>query len=111
MSIETTYKVTIIDKSIIARVAASFMRSSNAAIVFGSRIYVWGASKQEFLANRRWLLHELQHVAQYRRDGFAGFIGRYILNHIKYGYHDNPYEVEARAAEQNEDLLKQFQLP
>lgn len=91
--------------------AAIFLKSTQAAIVFANSIYVWGVSKDEFLTNRRWLLHELQHVLQYKRDGFAGFISRYILNHIKHGYYNNPYEVEARAAEENEELLKQFQLP
>jgi len=107
---DKTYRVTVIEKSFVARLASGFLKSPNAAIVFGSNIYVWGVSKEAFLVNRRWLLHELQHVAQYHRDGYTGFIGRYILNHIKYGYHNNPYEVEARAAEQNENLLKQFQL-
>lgn len=104
-------KIIISDNAWQAKIASHFLKSDNAAIVFGNNIYLWGASKHDFLKNKRWLLHELQHVLQYKRDGFSGFIRRYLLNHIKYGYHDNPYEVEARAAEQNEDLLKQFELP
>ncbi|MFN4247106.1 MAG: DUF4157 domain-containing protein [Flavipsychrobacter sp.] len=103
-------KISISDNAWQARLASLFLKSDNAAIVFGVNIYLWGASRRTFLDNQRWLLHELQHVLQYKRDGFAGFIYKYLLNHIKHGYYNNPYEVEARAAEQNEELLKQFDL-
>jgi hypothetical protein len=43
--------------------------------------------------------HELAHVAQWRRYPVT-FPLRYVVNHFRYGYHDNPYEVEARAAEE-----------
>jgi hypothetical protein len=89
-------KISISDNAWQAKIASRFLKSDKAAIVF--------------LDNQRWLLHELQHVLQYQRDGFAGFIYKYLLNHIKHGYYNNPYEVEARAAEQNEELLKQFDL-
>ena len=42
--------------------------------------------------------HELEHVRQWQANPWT-FPFRYALNHFKYGYHDNPYEVEARAAE------------
>lgn len=103
--------MSISDNAWQAKIASRFLKSDNAAIVFGRTIYLCGTSKQAFLNNQKWLLHELQHVLQYRRDGFVGFIYKYIRNHIKYGYYNNPYEVEARAAEQNEELLKQFDLP
>ena len=38
--------------------------------------------------------HELVHVRQWRRDPL--FPLRYALATLRYGYHDNPYEVEAR---------------
>lgn len=104
-------KISVSDNAWQARLASRFLKSDNAAIVFGRNIYLWGSSKQAFLGNQRWLLHELQHVLQYQRDGFTGFIFKYFINHIRYGYRNNPYEVEARAAEQNEELLKQFDLP
>jgi hypothetical protein len=44
-----------------------------------------------------WLYrHEMQHVIQIWRDGYWTFHIKYIYYLIKDGYHDNPYEVEAR---------------
>jgi hypothetical protein len=40
------------------------------------------------------LAHELAHVRQWERDSL--FPIRYSLANIRHGYHDNPYEVEAR---------------
>lgn len=42
--------------------------------------------------------HELAHVKQWQRHPFT-FPLRYVWNHARFGYHDNPFEVEARAAE------------
>ena len=42
------------------------------------------------------LAHELAHVRQWLDDPF--FPLRYTLATLRHGYHDNPYEVEARAA-------------
>ena len=41
------------------------------------------------------LLHELVHVAQYRRNPVL-FPLRYLIHHFRYGYDRNPAEVEAR---------------
>jgi hypothetical protein len=41
------------------------------------------------------ILHELVHVAQYRRNPVL-FPLRYLINHVRYGYDRNPAEVEAR---------------
>lgn len=52
----------------------------------------------EFL--RTLLRHELAgHWAQYRRMGLLGFYLRYLWYTLRYGYRDNPMEVEAREAE------------
>ncbi|HEX6926168.1 MAG TPA: DUF4157 domain-containing protein [Longimicrobiaceae bacterium] len=42
------------------------------------------------------LAHELAHVRQWRADPL--FPLRYTLATLRFGYHDNPYEVEAREA-------------
>ncbi len=47
---------------------------------------------------RRLLRHELAHVRQWRREPVA-FPFRYVWNHLRHGYRDNPYEVDARNAE------------
>jgi hypothetical protein len=44
--------------------------------------------------SRSLLVHELAHVRQWERD--ALFPIRYSLATLRHGYHDNPYEVEAR---------------
>lgn len=41
--------------------------------------------------------HEMEHVYQVMRDGWWVFYIKYIYRLIKYGYMDNPYEVEARS--------------
>ncbi len=43
--------------------------------------------------------HELQHIAQINELGCLKFMVMYMYYDYKYGYHDNPFEVEARAAE------------
>jgi hypothetical protein len=47
--------------------------------------------------SRRLLRHELAHVRQWRDSRW--FPVRYVLAHVRHGYVDNPYEIEARAAE------------
>jgi hypothetical protein len=44
------------------------------------------------------LRHELAHVRQWQQHPIT-FPVRYAMNHLRYGYDANPYEVEARAAE------------
>lgn len=46
----------------------------------------------------RLLRHELAHVRQWQRAPLT-FPLRYAWQHLKHGYRDNPFEVEARAAE------------
>jgi hypothetical protein len=46
----------------------------------------------------RLLRHELAHVAQWDAHPWT-FPLRYLWNHIHYGYHSNPFEVDARKAE------------
>lgn len=45
---------------------------------------------------RRLLAHELEHVRQWREDRW--FPLRYTWETLRSGYHDNHYEVQARAA-------------
>jgi hypothetical protein len=46
----------------------------------------------------RLVRHELAHVRQWQESP-VGFPLRYVLNHFRYGYDQNPYEVAAREAE------------
>ena len=48
----------------------------------------------------RILSHELRHVAQYEQaGGIAPFLATHLANLAQHGYHDSPYEVDARAHE------------
>jgi len=42
--------------------------------------------------------HEQHHIEQVRRMGWLKFYALYLWYQMKYGYRDNPLEVEARQA-------------
>ena len=44
--------------------------------------------------------HERKHLEQMQRDGKLVYLIKYTWWLLRYGYKMNPYEVEARAAEQ-----------
>ena len=44
--------------------------------------------------------HERKHLEQMQRDGKLVYLIKYTYWLIRYGYLANPYEIEARAAEQ-----------
>ena len=72
----------------------SGMGRSAAAVTLGRTIVV----HPDAIVDGRLLRHELEHVRQWRRHPVT-FPLRYALCHLRYGYHDNPYEREAREAE------------
>jgi hypothetical protein len=72
----------------------SGMGGPAAAVTLGSTIVVGPGVEIE----DRLLRHELVHVRQWRRRPLA-FPLLYALEHVRHGYRNNPYEVEARAAE------------
>lgn len=74
----------------------SGMRGPAAAVTLGDAIIV----HPRVSLTPRLLRHELAHVRQWRAHSVS-FPIRYVWGHLHYGYHDNPYEVEARAAEQD----------
>lgn len=49
--------------------------------------------------NARLLRHERKHLEQIERDGRLLFSIRYLYWLARHGYWNNPYEIEARAAE------------
>lgn len=51
--------------------------------------------------NERLLRHERCHLQQIERDGRLKFSVRYLYWLARHGYWNNPYEVEARAAERS----------
>jgi hypothetical protein len=100
-------KVRIRENSFVARLAAIKLNSSQMAIVFGNTIHLHNTKREDFLKDTSWVCHELKHVEQYKKNGFAGFLAKYLLQWIRNGYHKNIFEIEARANEQNESLLNE----
>jgi len=103
-------KVYIREKSFIAHLAAKKMKVNAVAIVFGHTIYLHNTAISSFLNDTHWLLHELKHVEQYERLGLMKFIFCYLKESIQKGYYDNKLETEARAAEKDFELLKNYEL-
>jgi hypothetical protein len=69
-----------------------------AGITFWNRIYLIEGNWRLEPASRSSLelvLHELVHVLQYRKHPFW-FPFQYVIDHVRYGYDDNPAEIEAR---------------
>ena len=93
------YGVYIKTNSYLAKVAAWKLHTKQIAMVIGKTIHLYGVSEDAFLANERWLKHELKHVEQYKENGTIKFLGLYLLESIKSGYYNNRFEKEARAAE------------
>jgi hypothetical protein len=72
----------------------SGMRGRAAAVTLGRTIVV----HPDAPLTERLIRHELAHVRQWQRRPFA-FPVLYVWRHLRHGYRDNPYEVEARQAE------------
>ncbi len=78
--------------------------------MLGHTIHIWGVSGEAFVADKKWLCHELKHVEQYEREGYLTFLLKYAAWSAKYGYANNPYEKEARDAETDETILSRFDI-
>lgn len=98
------------EKSLIAKIAAWKMGGQHVAIVIGKKIHLHGVSKEKFLANERWLRHELKHVQQFEHHGLIAFISKYLWYSMLEGYRQCRYELEAREAEDDEALIAQYRL-
>ena len=102
-------KCFIRERSIIARLAAWKLGASSVAIVIGRTIHLHNSSSQNFLANKRWVRHELTHIEQFRHYGSLKFICLYLAESLKNGYYNNRFEVEARNAESNLEIETRYQ--
>lgn len=49
--------------------------------------------------NRQLVLHELKHLEQMHKEGKFKMMLKYSWYLIRYGYWNNPYEIEARKAQ------------
>jgi len=87
------------ENSWLAKLAAKKLNSESVAMVLGKTIHLHGSTKERFLADERWLKHELCHVKQFAANGYVLFTIKYSWESLRIGYYNNKYEVEARAAE------------
>ncbi|MBA2668926.1 MAG: DUF4157 domain-containing protein [Gemmatimonadetes bacterium] len=87
--------VRLLQGTLIPRIGGLLSRLSGpaSAVTLGSMIVVHPRAR----LTPRLLAHEMEHVRQWRED--ALFPLRYSLATLRFGYHQNPYEVSARAAE------------
>lgn len=88
------------EKSFLALLAAKKLNVKKVAMVIGKTIHLYNTSTEDFLNNQRWVKHELAHIEQYKKHGLLKFLFLYLLYSMKYGYYNNPFEVEARKAEE-----------
>lgn len=94
----------ILENAWIARLAARRLHSGQMAVTLGATIYLWRATRKDFLAQPGWVRHELCHVAQFRRYGWLRFLGLYLWESMLHGYRENAFEREARQAEVSEGV-------
>lgn len=78
-----------------SRLARWFLPKRYVAITLASHVLTREAKLDE-----RVLRHESVHVEQWRQYGRFGFLVRYLWYHFNYGYTGNPFEIEAREAEE-----------
>lgn len=93
--------IQIKENSILARIAAKKLKADKVAMVFNKTIYLHNTKREDFLLDTRWVKHELAHIEQYQRYGVMKFLLLYIWYSIKYGYYNNPFEIEARENEKS----------
>ncbi|HVI46923.1 MAG TPA: hypothetical protein VM802_18735 [Chitinophaga sp.] len=89
----------------LARVAALKLGVQQVAIVVGRTIYLYGASRAQFLSDEAWVRHEVCHVKQYQQYGKVVFLWRYLAEYFRKGYYLNSFEVAARASENDPRIL------
>ncbi|MBC8082139.1 MAG: hypothetical protein H7Z21_02915 [Hymenobacter sp.] len=88
----------IVENSPLARLARLKLGTRNVAMVLGSRIHLSGATREEFLTDPYWVAHEMEHIRQFQQYGMLGFLRRYLLDWVRHGYYQIPFEIAAREA-------------
>lgn len=103
-------KVYIVKNSWLAKIAAFYLKENRMAITIGATIFLHKTTNKKFLENQKWILHELTHVKQFQKFGKFKFIFLYLFETIKKGYYNNKFEIEARENENNNTILKEFEI-
>ena len=87
------------ENSWLAKLAAKKLNTKTVAMVLGKTIHLYGSTKENFLADERWVKHEFCHIKQFTAHGYVMFTIKYLWESLRVGYYNNKYEVEARGAE------------
>ena len=98
------------ERSILARIAAHQMKTDQIAMVIGKTIHLHGVNRKDFLKNVSWVRHEVCHVVQYRELGLIPFLWHYLWECKRVGYHQNRFEIAARAAERDQMILSRVSI-
>ena len=77
-----------------SRLAKLFLPKRYVAITLGSRVFTPLTNLSDAT-----LRHEQVHMEQWRRHGLLRFPALYLWYHLRHGYEQNPFEVEARLVE------------
>ncbi len=101
--------VTIKQNSLRARMAAFNLKAPSVAMVWGHTILLFGTTAADFLADKKWVCHELRHVWQVQKFGKIGFLYRYVVLSFRFGYHHHPFEVDARLHDTDETMLQKIE--
>ena len=83
--------------TLVSKIASTIMRPAKGralATAIGKTIHLHNITPEDFINNKTFLRHELQHCIQYHTTRF--FLLKYIWETMRHGYFQNRYEVEAR---------------
>lgn len=89
--------------------AAKYLHTARVAIAFNSTIYLWNATREEFLSQTNWVCHEVAHILQFRKYGTWRFAWLYLVEWLKRGYKYNRFEIQARKMERSVNLLNEVE--
>jgi hypothetical protein len=83
--------------SYIAKILGKINGYERFAITISSTCTLYSVSENEI--TERWRKHEDRHKLQYKQNGWFKFVFLYLYYLIRDGYTNNPFEIDARAAE------------
>ncbi|SEA19957.1 protein of unknown function [Arachidicoccus rhizosphaerae] len=101
-------RIRIRQNSWIAKMACWCIKEKDVAFTLFRTIHLSHSTPRVFLNNQRWVAHELAHVRQFATYGNVKFIFMYLSESFRNGYHNNKWEVEARANEDSVDILQDY---
>lgn len=61
----------------------------------------WMFFRENRFNTEDWLFrHEMEHIYQVEREGWLRFYIKYLWYSMRHGYQNNPYEIQARQAQE-----------